>query len=56
MEPTFFAIARRAPSRAVTSGLFVGLAGAVLIALPSLGEGPAGTRSSISYRRYAPAR
>jgi len=32
-------IARRAPSRAVAVGLMVGLAGAVLIGLPSLGEG-----------------
>ena len=34
---------RRLPSRAISAGLAVGLAGAVLVALPSLGEG----RSSI---------
>ncbi len=32
-------IARQLPSRAVTIGLFVGLTGAVLMALPTLGEG-----------------
>ena len=32
-------MARRAPSRGVITGLAVGLAGAVLVALPSLGEG-----------------
>jgi drug/metabolite transporter (DMT)-like permease len=43
-NPLFTAIvaaflARRAPSRGVVIGLAVGLAGAVLVALPSLGEG-----------------
>jgi drug/metabolite transporter (DMT)-like permease len=32
-------LTRRAPSRGVAAGLAVGLAGAVLVALPSLGEG-----------------
>src|SRR3954464_13056644 len=32
-------IARRAPSRGVTAGLVVGLAGTVLIALPAMNEG-----------------
>ena len=32
-------LARRAPSRGVITGLAVGLAGALLVALPSLGEG-----------------
>ena len=43
-NPLFTAIvaaglARRAPSRGVVTGLAVGLTGAVLVALPSLGEG-----------------
>src|SRR5450432_1221776 len=36
-------IAARAPSRGVSIGLFVGLAGAVLIALPAMGAGKSST-------------